>query len=83
MSSHYVAPREPDDGSDRPAVEAGDETAARFVSVPSVFSDIERVGFAGLGDNTGTEDVVLIRGWSGAGSLEQAGYAVPENGHQA
>ena len=25
-------------------------------------------------DNTGTEDVVLVWGWSGAGSLEAAGY---------
>ena len=32
-------------------------------------------------DNTGQEDVVLIWGWSGAGSLEQAGYAIPEEGH--
>ena len=28
-------------------------------------------------DNTGEEDVLLIWGWSGAGSLEAAGYAVP------
>jgi quercetin dioxygenase-like cupin family protein len=28
-------------------------------------------------DNTGDEDVLLIWGWSGAGSLEAAGYAVP------
>jgi quercetin dioxygenase-like cupin family protein len=34
-------------------------------------------------DNTGDEDVVLIWGWSGAGSLEQAGYAVPGHGHAA
>lgn len=27
-------------------------------------------------DNTGTDDVVLIWGWSGAGSLEAAGYEV-------
>jgi quercetin dioxygenase-like cupin family protein len=32
-------------------------------------------------DNTGDEDVVLIWGWSGAGSLAQAGYAVPGRGH--
>lgn len=25
-------------------------------------------------DNTGTEDVILVWGWSGAGSLEAAGY---------
>ena len=28
-------------------------------------------------DNTGDEDVLLIWGWSGAGSLEAAGYAIP------
>lgn len=28
-------------------------------------------------DNTSDTDVVLIWGWSGAGSLEQAGYALP------
>ena len=28
-------------------------------------------------DNTGDEDVLLIWGWSGAGSLEAAGYADP------
>jgi quercetin dioxygenase-like cupin family protein len=28
-------------------------------------------------DNTGDVDVVLIWGWSGAGSLEAAGYALP------
>jgi quercetin dioxygenase-like cupin family protein len=28
-------------------------------------------------DNTGDEDVLLIWGWSGAGSLEAAGYALP------
>ena len=33
-------------------------------------------------DNTGQDDVVLLWGWSGAGSLEQAGYAVPEEGHR-
>ena len=27
-------------------------------------------------DNTGEEDVVLVWGWSGAGSLESAGYEV-------
>jgi quercetin dioxygenase-like cupin family protein len=29
-------------------------------------------------DNTGDEDVLLIWGWSGAGSLEAAGYTLPE-----
>ena len=29
-------------------------------------------------DNTGDEDVLLIWGWSGAGSLEAAGYAIPD-----
>ena len=28
-------------------------------------------------DNTGDEDVLLIWGWSGAGSLEAAGYDLP------
>ena len=28
--------------------------------------------------NTSDEDVVLVWGWSGAGSLEDAGYAIPE-----
>jgi quercetin dioxygenase-like cupin family protein len=28
-------------------------------------------------DNTGTEDVVLFWGWSGAGALDETGYAVP------
>lgn len=28
-------------------------------------------------DNTGDEDVLLIWGWSGAGSLEAAGYLLP------
>jgi quercetin dioxygenase-like cupin family protein len=32
-------------------------------------------------DNTGSEDVLLIWGWSGAGSLAAAGYEVP--GHEA
>ena len=27
-------------------------------------------------DNTGDEDVTLVWGWSGAGSLEDAGYEV-------
>jgi quercetin dioxygenase-like cupin family protein len=30
-------------------------------------------------DNTGDEDVLLIWGWSGAGSLEAAGYAIPDS----
>lgn len=29
-------------------------------------------------DNTSQDDVVLLWGWSGAGSLDRAGYAVPE-----
>jgi quercetin dioxygenase-like cupin family protein len=29
-------------------------------------------------DNTGDEDVLLIWGWSGAGSLEAAGYLLPD-----
>ncbi|HXH97291.1 MAG TPA: cupin domain-containing protein [Gaiellaceae bacterium] len=29
-------------------------------------------------DNTGGEDVLLIWGWSGAGSLEAAGYLLPD-----
>ncbi|HSC91477.1 MAG TPA: cupin domain-containing protein [Gaiellaceae bacterium] len=29
-------------------------------------------------DNTSDEDVLLLWGWSGAGSLEQAGYELPE-----
>ena len=29
-------------------------------------------------DNTGTEDALLIWGWSGAGSLEAAGYELPD-----
>jgi quercetin dioxygenase-like cupin family protein len=28
-------------------------------------------------DNTGSEDVLLLWGWSGAGSLEAAGYELP------
>jgi mannose-6-phosphate isomerase-like protein (cupin superfamily) len=32
--------------------------------------------------NTSDEDVVLVWGWSGAGSLEKAGYEIPEqDGH--
>jgi quercetin dioxygenase-like cupin family protein len=30
-------------------------------------------------DNTSDEDVLLIWGWSGAGSLEAAGYELPED----
>jgi hypothetical protein len=29
-------------------------------------------------DNTGDEDVLLIWGWSGAGSLAAAGYTLPD-----
>lgn len=29
-------------------------------------------------DNTGTEDVVLVWGWNGCGSLEDSGYEVDE-----
>ncbi|HKX75235.1 MAG TPA: cupin domain-containing protein [Acidimicrobiia bacterium] len=29
-------------------------------------------------NNTGDEDVTLVWGWSGAGSLEAAGYEIPE-----
>jgi quercetin dioxygenase-like cupin family protein len=29
-------------------------------------------------DNTSDDDVLLLWGWSGAGSLEQAGYELPE-----
>jgi quercetin dioxygenase-like cupin family protein len=32
-------------------------------------------------DNTGNEDVVLVWGWSGAGSLEAAGYEIPPEGY--
>lgn len=32
-------------------------------------------------DNTGSEDVVLVWGWSGAGSLEAAGYEIPPEGY--
>jgi quercetin dioxygenase-like cupin family protein len=31
-------------------------------------------------DNTSDEDVLLIWGWSGAGSLEEAGYELPRAG---
>lgn len=33
-------------------------------------------------DNTGDEDVLLIWGWSGAGSLDAAGYAIPDPGQE-
>lgn len=29
-------------------------------------------------NNTGDEDVTLVWGWSGAGSIEDAGYEIPE-----
>ena len=32
-------------------------------------------------NNTSTEDVVLVWGWMGAGSIEDSGYEVPEGGH--
>ena len=32
-------------------------------------------------NNTGTEDVVIVWGWSGAGSLEAAGYEIPPEGY--
>lgn len=32
-------------------------------------------------DNTGDEDVVLVWGWSGCGSLEDSGYEVDEASH--
>jgi len=31
--------------------------------------------------NRGSEDVVLVWGWSGAGSLEAAGYEIPPEGY--
>jgi quercetin dioxygenase-like cupin family protein len=33
-------------------------------------------------DNTSDEDVLLIWGWSGAASLEEAGYAIPDPGDE-
>lgn len=33
-------------------------------------------------NNTSDEEVVLVWGWSGAGSLEAAGYEVPEESEQ-
>jgi quercetin dioxygenase-like cupin family protein len=32
-------------------------------------------------NNTGKEDVVIVWGWSGAGSLEAAGYEIPPAGY--
>ena len=32
-------------------------------------------------NNTSSEDVVLVWGWMGAGSIEASGYEVPEGGH--
>ena len=32
-------------------------------------------------NNTSNEDVVLVWGWMGAGSIEDSGYEVPEGGH--
>lgn len=32
-------------------------------------------------DNTGDDDVVLVWGWNGAGSLEDSGYEVDESVH--
>jgi mannose-6-phosphate isomerase-like protein (cupin superfamily) len=34
-------------------------------------------------NNTSNEDVILIWGWMGAGSIEDSGYEVPEGGHKA
>jgi quercetin dioxygenase-like cupin family protein len=47
---------------------------------PSKAGDViftPRGNFHGF-DNTSNEDVLLIWGWSGAGSLEAAGYHLPE-----
>jgi quercetin dioxygenase-like cupin family protein len=33
-------------------------------------------------DNTGDEDVVLVWGWNGAGTLEDSGYQVHPEAHQ-
>lgn len=32
-------------------------------------------------NNTSSEDVVIVWGWSGAGSLEAAGYEIPPGGY--
>jgi mannose-6-phosphate isomerase-like protein (cupin superfamily) len=34
-------------------------------------------------NNTSQEDVVLVWGWMGAGSIDASGYEVPEGGHKA
>lgn len=34
-------------------------------------------------NNTSDQEVTLVWGWSGAGSLEAAGYEVPSDGHEA
>ena len=52
------------DGEDEPA-ESGDVIFTR------------RGNWHGF-NNTGQEDVTLVWGWSGAGSLEAAGYEIPE-----
>jgi quercetin dioxygenase-like cupin family protein len=52
------------DGDDQPALE-GDVVLTR------------RGHWHGF-DNTGDQDVTLVWGWSGAGSLEAAGYELPE-----
>jgi quercetin dioxygenase-like cupin family protein len=33
-------------------------------------------------NNTSGEDVVLVWGWMGAGSIEDSGYEVPDGGHK-
>ena len=33
-------------------------------------------------NNTSQEDVVLVWGWMGAGSIDNSGYEVPEGGHK-
>jgi len=33
-------------------------------------------------NNTSDQEVTLVWGWSGAGSLEAAGYEVPSDGHE-
>ena len=32
-------------------------------------------------NNTSSEDVVLVWGWMGAGSIEDSGYETPKGGH--
>lgn len=34
-------------------------------------------------NNTGNEDVAIVWGWSGAGSLDAAGYEIPPEGYPA